>query len=81
MPTEPVRLSGYTALAVGLFLQGLILWASDVDIRPLVGVLAATATSSIGGLEFARRKVTPSAAPRDIDGTRLVPEHADSEVA
>ena len=56
---EPVRLTGWTALIVGLALVGAWLWSTGADLRQIVGVLAITAITSIGGLEFARGKVSP----------------------
>jgi hypothetical protein len=60
---EPVRLSGYTALAVGLVLLAIIGWSQGIDGQAIVGQLAVVALTSIGGLEFARRQVTPVKAP------------------
>jgi hypothetical protein len=68
MEREPVRLSGYTALAVGLILLAVIGWSQGVPFQALAGQLAAVALSSIGGVEFARLKVTPVAAPALDDG-------------
>ena len=58
---EPVRLNGWTALLVGLALVAAWLWSTGADVRQIVGVLAITAITSIGGLEFARTKATPAA--------------------
>jgi hypothetical protein len=66
--TEPVRLGGYTALAVGLTLLAVIGWASGLDVRQVVLQVATVALTSIGGLEFARARVTPVAAPSLDDG-------------
>ena len=57
--SEPVRLSGWTALVVGLSLSGLLLWSMGTEVRQIVGALSVMAITSIGGLEFARAKVTP----------------------
>ena len=57
---EPVRLAGWSALAVGLVLNGLILWSAGANAEVIVGALATMAVTSIGGLEFARSKVTPT---------------------
>ena len=65
---EPVRLSGYPALAVGLALVAAFLWSTGADVRQIVGALAITALTSIGGLEFARHQVTPVADARLPDG-------------
>ena len=59
MNEEPVRLSGWTALLVGLVLSGVLLWSMDAELRQIVGALSVMAITSIGGLEFARAKVTP----------------------
>lgn len=56
---EPVRLSGYTAIAVGLGLQALILFSAGAPPLAVLGAVAAMALSVIPGLEFARRHVTP----------------------
>ena len=66
---EPVRLSGWTALLVGLGLVGAWLWSTGADVRQIVGVLAITAITSISGLEFARGKVSPSR--KTPDGHRM----------
>lgn len=63
---EPVRLSGWTALLVGLGLVGAWLWSTGADVRQIVGVLAITAITSIGGLEFARGQVTPTGKSRHV---------------
>ena len=60
---EPVRLNGWTALLVGLALVGAWLWSTGADVRQIVGVLAITAITSIGGLEFARGRVSPTGSP------------------
>lgn len=60
--SEPVRLSGYTALAVGLALLAIIGWSQGLDARAIVGQLAVVALTSIGGTEFARRSVWPEAS-------------------
>lgn len=60
MDTEPVRLTGWTALAVGLALLAIIGWTQGLDVRAIVGQVAVVALTSIGGLEFARAKVTPA---------------------
>jgi hypothetical protein len=65
---EPVRLSGYSALVVGLALLAIIGWTQGLDVRAIVGQVAVVALSSISGLEFARAAVTPVAAPRLPDG-------------
>jgi hypothetical protein len=65
---EPVRLSGYTALAVGLSLLAIIGWTQGLDVKAIVGQVAVVALSSISGLEFARGRVTPVAAPVLPDG-------------
>jgi hypothetical protein len=65
---EPIRLSGYTALAVGLALLAIIGWTQGHDLKTIVGQVAVVALSSIGGLEFARTQVTPTVAPRLPDG-------------
>lgn len=57
--TEPVRLGGWAALGVGTILVAAILWSSGVEPRPIVGVIASMWLTSIGGLEWARRHVTP----------------------
>ena len=60
MDTEPVRLTGWTALAVGLALLAIIGWTQGLDVPAIVGQVAVVALTSIGGLEFARAKVTPA---------------------
>lgn len=71
--TEPVRLTGYVALAIGLALLAIIGWSQGLDVRAIVGQLAVVALTSIGGLEFARQRVTPTVRPQTDDGTPLVP--------
>ena len=56
---EPVRVSGWVALTIGLALQAAILWAVDTPTKAIVGALALQAVLSIGGLEWARNRVTP----------------------
>ena len=56
---EPVRLSGWTALLAGLVLSAALLWSTGAEARQIVGALSVIAITSIGGLEFARAKVTP----------------------
>ena len=65
---EPVRLNGWTALLVGLVLSGAFLWSTGADVRQIVGALAVTAITSIGGLEFARARVSPSVRLDDGHG-------------
>ena len=65
---EPVRLSGYPALTVGLALVAAFLWSTGADLRQIVGALAIVALTSIGGLEFARHQVTPVRDARLPDG-------------
>ena len=65
---EPVRLNGWVALLVGLGLVAAWLWSTGADVRQIVGVLAITAITSIGGLEFARGKVSPSVVLDDGHG-------------
>lgn len=60
MNTEPVRLTGWLALAAGLILTATYSWATGLDVREIVGQLTIMALTSIGGLEFARSKVTPT---------------------
>ena len=71
---EPVRLSGYPALAVGLALVAAFLWSTGADLRQIVGALAITALTSIGGLEFARHQVTP------VKDARLPDGHAEEDL-
>ena len=59
MSNEPVRLSGWTALLAGLVLSAALLWSTGAEARQIVGALSVIAITSIGGLEFARAKVTP----------------------
>lgn len=61
--TEPVRVSGWTALAVGAGLQAIILAAAGTPWLGIAGALAAQLLLSIGGLEWARNRVSP--VPRD----------------
>ena len=63
---EPVRLSGWTALLVGLALSGLLLWSTGADLQQIVGALSIMAITSIGGLEFARGQVTPTGKDRHV---------------
>lgn len=57
MKTEPVRVSGWVALIVGLVLTAGFSWATGLDVREIVGQLTIMAITSIGGLEFARQQV------------------------
>ena len=57
---EPVRLHGWTALAVGLALLAIIGLILGAPLSTVVGQLAVVALTSIGGLEFARRHVSPT---------------------
>ena len=66
MDTEPVRLTGWTALAVGLALLAIIGWTQGLDVRAIVGQVAVVALTSIGGLEFARSKVWSPASLDEI---------------
>lgn len=59
--TEPVRLSGYTALTVGIILQAIILAAAGTPALGIAGALASQLLLSIGGLEWARNRVSPTA--------------------
>ena len=57
---EPLRLRGYTALTVGALLVAAYLWAAlDATPQQIVGVLALMGLTEIGGLEWARRHVSP----------------------
>lgn len=65
--TEPVRLSGWAALAAGAALQAAILWSAGTPPAGIVGAIAAVLTTQIGGLEWARRQVwSPSGHFREI---------------
>lgn len=57
--TEPVRLYGWAALVVGLALNAVLGWALDLDVRTIVATVTTMALTSIGGLSFARSRVTP----------------------
>lgn len=63
MGTEPVRVAGLTALLVGSALVVALLWATGSDVQQIVAVVALMALTEIGGLEWARRHVTPVANP------------------
>jgi hypothetical protein len=54
--TEPVRLTGWTALVVGLALNAIVLWSLDTPVKAIAGGTAVLALSVIGGLEWARTK-------------------------
>ncbi len=56
---EPVRLYGWTALVAGAALVAAFLWSTGADARQIVGALAILGLTSIGGLEFARKQVSP----------------------
>ena len=62
--TEPVRLTGWAALAVGLALMAVIGWSQGLPVQAIVGQAAVVALTSIGGLEFARSKVW---SPKSLD--------------
>lgn len=55
--TEPVRLGGWVALAVGIALNALLGWALDLDVKAIVATTTTMALTSIGGLEWARQNV------------------------
>jgi hypothetical protein len=71
MTTEPVRLSGWTALTVGIALNAVLGWALNLDVRAIVASATVMALTSIGGLEWARSRVTPVPTEPAEDG------HAD----
>jgi hypothetical protein len=56
---EPVRLNGWAALTVGLALLAIIGLTMGAPLTAVVGQVAVVALTSIGGLEFARRHVSP----------------------
>lgn len=56
MDTEPVRLSGWVALLVGLALNAVLAWGLSLDLRTAVVMITTMALTSIGGLEFARSR-------------------------
>ena len=60
---EPVRLAGWTALAAGSALVATLLWSTGAELRQIVAVLALMTLTEVGGLEWARRHVTPVANP------------------
>jgi hypothetical protein len=64
MNTEPVRLTGWAALTVGLGLLAIIGWSQGLPATAIVGQIAVVALTSIGGLEFARSKVW---SPHSLD--------------
>lgn len=63
MEKEPVRVSGWVALVLGLALLTAFGWSQGLDARQLVGQAAIVAITSIGGLEFARSRVSPTDRP------------------
>lgn len=69
---EPIRLSGYPAMIVGLVLLGALGWSQGLDVQQIVGQLAVVAITSIGGLEFARLRVdSPERVARKLERTRM----------
>ena len=76
--TEPVRLSGWVALIVGLALNAVLGWALDIDVKAIVAMSATLALTSIGGLEWARNRVTPVGTDTTSANHRLHDDgHAD----
>lgn len=61
--SEPVRIAGWTALGVGAVLVAILLWATGAGVQQIVAVVALMALTEIGGLEWARKHVTPTANP------------------
>lgn len=60
---QPVRLGGWAALAVGLALQGVILFAAGTPPLAIAGALAALLLAAVPGLEWVRAHVTPWPLP------------------
>lgn len=86
--TEPVRLRGWTALVIGLGLNGVLAWGLGLDLRSSVVLITTMALTSIGGLEFARRGaysprkvgVEVSRARRDMYDSLIGRENEDEGV-
>lgn len=66
-PAEPLRLRGYTALAVGLVALAILQWSMGASLQVVAGGLALVVVTNVGGLEWARRHTTPW-TPEPLDG-------------
>lgn len=58
---EPLRLRGYAAIGVGSVLMAAIGWSMDMTSQQIVGQVATALLSTVGGVEWARRHVSPAA--------------------
>lgn len=63
MSNEPVRLAGWVALLVGAALVSVLLWSTGAGYQQIIAVVALMALTEIGGLEWARKHVTPVSNP------------------
>lgn len=71
MEREPVRVAGWTAIVVGSVLALAVLWSSGAPWPTIVGAVGAMLLAEVGGVEWARKHVTPVAwpsLPADPDG-------------
>lgn len=57
--SEPLRLRGYTAVTVGAVLAAVVLLSAGLEPRFIAGAVAVMLLSEVGGLEWARRHVSP----------------------
>lgn len=75
---EPVRLGATIIGAIGAILAVLVAFGVDLSITQQEAIIAAVAAlialaSAIGVGEWVRRRVTPTADPKDDQGRNLVP--------
>lgn len=55
MQDEPVRLTGWYALVVGLLIEAGLLWALDTPTKAIIAAALTTVATRVGGIEWARR--------------------------
>ena len=77
MENDPVRLTGWTALAVDLALIAIFAWTQGLDVQAIVGQVAVVALTSIGGLAFARGNVWSPASLDEIASAEAALGHVD----
>lgn len=72
MQSEPVRLSGWWALIVGLVVEVGLLWAFETPTRAIVAAVLVTITTRVGGIEWARKHAY---APSTVEQIRAGAHH------
>lgn len=64
--TEPVRLTGWYALIVGLLIEVGLLWTLDTPVKAIVAAVLVTASAQVSGIEWARKHAYSPQAVNEV---------------